>query len=103
MARELVWTAGATADLLQLYEQVGDHDLAIKVLRQPLDHALSLLNENPALGPRVRGTLHIRRLLVGPKFRFGVFYVEEPRGILIHALLDMRQSSDVIRRRLGSL
>ena len=45
MAREIIWTAGAESDLLQLYEQVGVHEVAIQTLRQPLDRALNLLAE----------------------------------------------------------
>jgi plasmid stabilization system protein ParE len=103
VAREIIWTAGAESDLLQLYEQVGDHEVAIQTLRQPLDRALNLLAENPGLGPKVRGTKSVRRLLTGAKMQFGVFYVDEARGILLHALLDMRQDPKLIRRRLGDL
>jgi plasmid stabilization system protein ParE len=103
VAHDIVWTAGAEADLLRLYEQVGDHDLAIKALREPLKRVLSLLAEYPALGARVHGTERIRRLLTGPGKRFGIFYVEEVRRIMIHALIDMRQNPELLRLRLGGL
>lgn len=83
VALEIVWTAGAEADLLRLYEQVGDHDLAIKVLREPLKRVLSLL--------------------AGPRKRFGIFYVEEARRIMIHVLIDMRQDPELLRLRLDGL
>ncbi|MDI1313243.1 type II toxin-antitoxin system RelE/ParE family toxin [Prosthecobacter sp.] len=103
MAHEIVWTAGAEADLLRIYEQVGDHDLAIKVLREPLKRVLSLLREYPALGSKVHGTQRIRRLLTGPGKRFGIFYVAEVRRIMIHALIDMRQDPELLRLRLNDL
>ncbi len=103
MTHEIVWTAGAESDLLRLYEQVGDHDLAIKVLREPLNRVLNLLAENPTLGPKVHGTQRTRRLLTGPGMRFGIFYVEEVRRIMIHALMDMRQDPELLRLRLGGL
>ena len=103
VAHDIVWTAGAEADLLRLYEQVGDHDLAIKVLREPLKRVLNLLAEYPALGARVHGTERIRRLLTGPGKRFGIFYVEEVRRIMIHALIDMLQNPELLRLRLGGL
>ena len=103
VAHEIVWTAGAEADLLRLYEQVGDHDLAIKVLREPLKRVLNLLAEYPALGARVHGTERIRRLLAGPRKRFGIFDVEEARRIMIHILIDTRQDPELLRLRLGGL
>jgi hypothetical protein len=47
MAREIIWTAGAEADLQRLYEQVDDHDLAMKLLHDPLEHVLRLLADFP--------------------------------------------------------
>lgn len=103
VAHDIVWTAGAEADLLRLYEQVGDHDLAIKVLREPLKRVLSLLAEHPVLGAKVHGTQRIRRLLTGPGKRFGIFYVVEARRIMIHVLIDMRQDPELLRLRLADL
>lgn len=103
MALEIVWTAGAESDLLRLYDLLGDRDLAIKALREPLDHALGLLSENPALGPQVRGTQRVRRLLTGPRLRFDIFYVEEARRLMMHALVDMRQNPELLRLRLSGL
>ena len=103
MTVEVVWTNGAEGDLLRLYERIGDHDMAVRTLRQPLEHALGLLTRNPGLGPKVRGTKRVRRLLVGPRMRWGVFYVEEANRLMIHALLDMREDPDVLKRRLGGL
>ena len=79
--------------MLRLYEQVGDHDLAINILREPLKRVLNLLAEYPALGAKVHGTQRVRRLLAGPGKRFGIFYVAEVRRIMIHVLIDMRQKS----------
>jgi hypothetical protein len=41
--------------------------------------------------------------LLGPKNRYGLFYVVEKRGILIHALLDLRQDPEAIWKRLREL
>ncbi len=86
-----------------LYEQISDHDLALQVLRDPLDRVLELLKAFPDLGPRVKGTERVRKLLAGPRRRYGLFYVHEGTRIFIHALLDMRQDSELIARRLKGL
>lgn len=103
MPREVVWTSGAESDLLRLYEQMGNHDLALRVLRDPLERSLHLLADNPGLGPVVKGTRRVRRLLTGPRLRFGLFYVEETTRIMIHALVDMRDDPSLVRRRLREL
>jgi hypothetical protein len=103
MRHEIVWTAGAESDLLFLYHQLEDHELALRVLRDPLNQILRLLAEYPALGARVRGTKSVRRVLTGPRMRYGLFYVEEGKRIFIHALVDLRQDPAVIRRRLSGM
>lgn len=40
------------------------------------------------------------RRLVMPRFPYGVFYVIESDRIVIHAIMDLRQSTETIRRRL---
>lgn len=102
MAHEIVWTAAAEADLLSLYEQFGDHDLAIRVLRQPLMHALNLLADHPGLGAKIQKR-RLRRLLVGPKRRFGLFYAEEGKRVMLLAILDMRQDPEWLARRMREL
>lgn len=89
--------------MLRLYEQVGDHELAIKMLREPLKRVLSLLAEYPALGTKVHGMQRIRSLLTGPGKQFGIFYAAEGRRIMIHVLIDMRQDPELLRLRLGDL
>jgi plasmid stabilization system protein ParE len=103
MAHEIVWTAGAEADLLYLYQQIDDHDLSIRVLREPLSQVLRLLSEFPQTGAGVRGTLRVRRVLTGPRLRYGLFYVEESKRIMIHALLDRRQDPQTVSRRLRGI
>jgi plasmid stabilization system protein ParE len=108
MALELVWTAGAEADLLNLHQQLfellsGDEDAISKVLEAPLQSSLQLLRGHPELAPRVRGSSRVRRRLLGPGNRYGLFYTVEQRGLIIHALLDLRQHPQTILRRLGKI
>jgi hypothetical protein len=106
MKAEIVWTAGAERDLVVLFDQVAsvseDFEVALRLLRQPLDRAVTLLSDNPRPGAPVRGT-SIRRILLGPKFRYALFYAEEGCRLMIHALLDMRQDPNLIRDRLRKL
>ena len=105
MVPEAVWTAGAERDLVEIYLQLfdafdGDADLISRVLRQPLQSALGLLPQHPEAGARVKRTKGVRRWLLGPQRRYGLFYVVESRGIVIHATLDMRQNPETIWKRL---
>lgn len=87
---------------MRLDEQLGDDALANRVLWQPLGHMLGLLANNPGLGPRAKRK-HVRRLLLGPKQRFGLFYAEEGNRLMLLALLDMRQDPEWLKRRLREL
>jgi plasmid stabilization system protein ParE len=108
MALEIVWTAGAERDLVELHQQVlhwlgDDAELVDRVLEQPLESSLRLLRDHPEIAPKVRGTRRARRRLLGPHQRYGLFYVVEQRAIFIHALLDLRQDPQTIWKRLREI
>jgi plasmid stabilization system protein ParE len=105
MEFEMVWTAGAERDLVEIHHWLRealseDDELVARVFRQPLRAALELLLQHPEIGARVKGAGNMRRLLLGPGRRYGLFYIVENRGIVIHALLDMRQNPEAIWKRL---
>jgi plasmid stabilization system protein ParE len=105
MPLDVIWTAGAERDLLEIhrvwFDLLGQSDARItQVLELPLQSAMNLLAEHPEVGAKVRGVPRMRRWLMGPQRRYGLFYVVEPRGILIHAMLDLRQSPEFIQKRL---
>jgi hypothetical protein len=60
---------------------------------------VKLLESLPELGPVVFGN-RLRRVLVFNRL-YGLFYVVEPRGVILHALLDLRQDPEQIQRRIG--
>lgn len=105
MALEVVWTAGAERDLIEMHHWLlevlpDDDELIARVLRRPLQSALALLPQHPEIGARVKSTRHVRRWLLGPQRRHGLFHIVENRGIVIHGLLDMRQNPEAIWKRL---
>lgn len=108
MALEIVWTAGAERDLLEIHQQLldaleEDPALAARVLEKPLESSLELIREYPAIAPKIRGSQRLRRALFGPGNHYGLFYSVENRGIIIHALLDLKQNPAWIRKRLQNL
>jgi plasmid stabilization system protein ParE len=108
MARDIVWTAGAERDLLALHRilfDVGgaDDKFIYRLLEMPLRSALELIREHPQIAPRVSGSPRLRRRILSPQNRYGLFYAVENRGIVIHALLDLRQDPRMIRKRLGEM
>ena len=108
MALEVMWTAGAERDLLELHQRLlsvfdDEAEIVSRVLEHPLESSLRLIQAHPEIAPRVRGVRRVRRRLLGPKSRYGLFYVVEKRGIVIHALLDLRQNPEAIWKRLREL
>ena len=60
-----------------------------------------MLEAFPHIGPLVhRGK--VRRVLVFNRF-YGLFYVVENRGLILHALLDLRQDPESVMRRLRGI
>ncbi len=108
MALEIVWTAGAERDLAELHLQLflgsdENDELVARLLEAPLEENLRLLRDHPELAPRVRGKPNIRRKVLGYRNHLGLFYCVEKRGIIIHALLDLRQDPKMIAQRLSRI
>lgn len=74
-----------------------------RIFERPLESCLRLLRQHPEIAPRVRGASRVRRSLFGPKSRYGLLYVVESRGILIHAVLDMRQNPKAMMKRIQGI
>ena len=91
--------SGAESQLIDLYNKFEDWR---EGLGDSFDNdyrdACSMLATHPEIGPRYEGRL--RRLLM-LKWQIGLFYAIEGNRVLIHAALDVRQSPENIRRRLG--
>lgn len=92
---EIVLLQGAQSDLLSIYATAGER-VYLRV-----DKALGILRLFPEAGPVNFGG-RIRRLVVS-KTSLGVFYSVTGRRVFIGAVLDLRQSLEVIERRLSSL
>jgi plasmid stabilization system protein ParE len=94
----LVFLLGAELDIQRAYSRLENHaEGRGDALSQHLDEAFARIAANPLMAP-----LHYEsyRRLVLRKFPLGVFYVLESDRIVIHALLDLRQDPEGIRRRL---
>lgn len=94
----VVILAGAEADIQRIYNKLTDRrDGAGDEFMDRLTGVFRLLQSFPELGP-VR-TLGLRRILV-PGHVFGAYYQVEDRGVMVHAVLDLRQNSEWIERTL---
>jgi len=62
-----------------------------------LDAAFTLLREYPEIAPVYQGPY--RRMLL-KNFPFGIFYQLQPKGLVVAAILDLRQNPTSLRRRL---
>ncbi|MGY8641746.1 MAG: hypothetical protein ACKVJU_11720 [Verrucomicrobiales bacterium] len=96
---QVVWTLRAECDLQRLYESEDDfiegrgYEL-LAVVKSGDD----LLSKNPNAGPLFELPFH-RLVLSNP--RFGVFYVHEDRGVIVHALCNLAKPKANILRHLG--
>ena len=92
MSLEVTWLAGAQSDMLEGYARLGD------AFYRRVDKAIGQLLQFPDSAPAYTG--RFRRLVLSGT-PFWLFYCLEPRRLVISALLDLRQSPEAIRRRLG--
>ncbi|MBX7207751.1 MAG: hypothetical protein K1X78_05550 [Verrucomicrobiaceae bacterium] len=96
---EIIWPAGAEADLLEHYSRYEDISPGLgDGFYQRVNEAVDLLRSFPEIAPS-----HVKpflRLLL-KSFPIGVFHMLEGRRIAVHALLDLRQSPKTIMRRLS--
>ena len=99
---EIVWTLAADLDLQAIYERIefdrpGTGDLFFEAVLEKTRQ----LQMFPRIGPLVhRG--FIRRVLVFERC-YGLFYSVESRGIILHAMLDLRRNPEHIEERLGEI
>lgn len=92
---EIVLLQGAQSDLLSIYAVHGER----MYLR--IDQALSILRLFPDAGPR-HSKNNLRRLVV-TRTHFGIFYSVTGSRVIVGAVMDLRQSPQVIEARLGKL
>src|SRR5687768_4173780 len=98
---EVVWKQGAQEDLVRIFSQL-DEAVAGSGERfvRKLDDTLQSLRNHPHLAPVFDPP--VRRLVVGNS-GYGLFYTVEPRGLIIHALIHLRQHPETIRARIRRL
>lgn len=92
---EIVLLQGAQSDLLSIYAVHGERTY----LR--IDQALGILRLFPDAGPK-HSKNNLRRLVV-TRTHFGIFYSVTESRVLVGAVMDLRQSPQVIEARLGKL
>jgi hypothetical protein len=99
MSAPMVILAGAEADIQRIYNRMNTYrDGAGDEWMDRLAGVFQRLEAFPESSPiRMHG---LRRALV-PGYFFGVFYSVEVRGIMVHAVADLRQSPDYLAKMLG--
>jgi plasmid stabilization system protein ParE len=99
--REVVWTRGAEADLLDLYQRLDEtnSESALRLL-QLIDAAVELLRQFPEMARMYDSP--VRRLVIRDG-RHGLFYTVEARGVILHAVADLRDNPEDLKRRFRRL
>ena len=98
---DVVWTRAAESDLQSVFDELesvadgtGDQFLLL------INSAIDLLKQFPEMAPIFKRP--IRRLLLRDG-RHGLFYAVEARGIILHAVADLRRDPEELRRRFQRL
>ena len=97
MSLEVVFLRGAESELLAAFSRYEDkiEGLGAEFLVS-VDGNLELIKQFPEMAPVYYQ--EIRRCVVS-RFPYGVFYAVESHRIVVHAVLDLRQDPQSIRKR----
>lgn len=96
---EVILLAGAEHDSVDIFARLEARDPnAADAFYGRLDESLGQLSEHPESAPIFEGDI---RRLVMRGYPFGIFFTVESGRLMIQAILDLRQSPESIRRRLG--
>lgn len=99
MSLPVVFLSGAESDLQSIFNKLEDHGEGLGVeFMTALDGYLTRIAIFPFSAPTYVETI---RRQVMQRFPYGIFYEPQPTRILVSAILDLRQSSETIERRLG--
>lgn len=100
MNRDIVWTWAAEADMQGIFAAAEDaaDGTGVSLLGQ-VEKATTLLLNFPRMAPAWRGP--VRRLMMKHQC-LGLFYVPEPRRMVIIAVADLRRDPDSIWNEIRS-
>lgn len=98
--REVIWLLRADIALQEAFEREDERSPeAASDLLESIDRVVEVIRDFPEFFREIYPPF--RRAIVGKPKRFGMFYVVEARGIIVHALEDLRQEPERIRKKLG--
>ena len=96
--REVIWLAGADADLQAIFDLLEERQPGRGVrFMDEINAELAWLREYPEGRPKKPAPFRKQRIADSP---FAIFYTNEARGVIVHAILDLRQEPRAIFRRL---
>lgn len=100
--KDVVWTLAAEADVQEIYERLELREEGFgDAFYADVLHVTRLLAQFPELGTSLNHR-QLRRVLLHNR-HYGLFYVSEARGVVLHALFDLRQRPAMIERRLRGI
>jgi len=96
---EVILLRGAETDAFEIFSALFERNEArAEDFSRAVDRSLSDLGDFPRIGSPFAGS--VRRKLVSGFYEYGVFYTQEGDRVIVHAILDLRQDPDEIRKRL---
>ena len=96
--REVLWLAGADDELQEIFNLLeARREGRGREFMKAVENELAWLRDFPESRPPHLAPFRQRRV---PDTPYGIFYTSEARGLIVHALLDLRQDPRAIYRRL---
>ncbi len=95
---EIIWTRGSEGDFQEIFngleaKQSGSGERFF----QAVDGALELRRAFPKRCPLAKGLSRFRRLLVGKRREYGLYYSVIGNRLIVSALIDLRQEPSTIQ------
>jgi plasmid stabilization system protein ParE len=96
--REVLWVAGADNELQEIFNMLEERREGRGLeFMNAIENELAWLRDFPESWPQALAPFRQRRV---PDTFYGIFYTSEAGGLIVHALLDLRQDPRAIYRRL---
>ena len=97
MITEVIWISGAAED----FQNIQSESEQFAVFARALAAALELLKALPERGAKIPHSRLIRRILVGKKRQYGLYYSPVGTRLIVIGLFNLRQAPEEIAKVLS--
>jgi len=99
---EVIWTNGASADLQRTFDWLESTEPPSgEAFLEAASAAIELLKSFLERGSKVRASPRMRRVLLGKRREYGLYYAVTGHRLILTALIDLRQDPAAIEKILN--